>query len=79
MDGLIVVVVTALVMAAWAWKGAADLRPWLLAASVEVVVWQAGRLLIRQRYRLFGAPAGALWWPVADSVGAADHSERLSP
>jgi len=50
----------ALLLAAWAWPRQPELRPWLIAACVVVVAWQLGYLLIRQRYRLFGIPAGGL-------------------
>lgn len=50
----------ALVLSAWAWTRQPELRPWLLVASAVVVAWQVGYLLIRQRYRLFGLPAGGL-------------------
>ncbi|MEN1942079.1 hypothetical protein WCE39_13470 [Luteimonas sp. MJ174] len=50
----------ALVLSAWAWTREPDLRPWLLVAGTVVVAWQVGYLLIRQRYRLFGLPAGGL-------------------
>lgn len=50
----------ALVLSAWAWTRQPELRPWLLVASSVVVAWQVGYLLIRQRYRLFGLPAGGL-------------------
>lgn len=50
----------ALVLSAWAWTRQPELQPWLLAACAVVVAWQVGSLLVRQRYRLFGLPAGGL-------------------
>lgn len=49
-----------LVLSAWAWPRQPELRTWLVVACTVVVAWQAGYLLIRQRYRLFGIPAGGI-------------------
>lgn len=53
-------VLAVLVLSAWAWTRQPELRPWLVVACTVVVAWQVGYLLIRQRYRLFGLPAGGL-------------------
>lgn len=49
-----------LLLVAWMWPRQPELRPWFIVACVIVVAWQLGYLLIRQRYRLFGIPAGGL-------------------
>ncbi|MGY0633914.1 hypothetical protein [Luteimonas sp. A478] len=53
-------VLAVLVLSAWAWSRQSELRSWLVVACTVVVAWQVGYLLIRQRYRLFGLPAGGL-------------------
>ncbi|HEX7802507.1 MAG TPA: hypothetical protein VF471_07110 [Pseudoxanthomonas sp.] len=36
------------------------MRSWYWGSALVLVVWQAGYLLMRHRYRLFGAPGGGL-------------------
>ncbi len=49
-----------LLLTAWMWPRQPELRSWLIVACAVVVAWQLGYLLIRQRYRLFGIPAGGI-------------------
>lgn len=49
-----------LLLAAWTWSRKPELQSWLVVACAVVVAWQLGYLLIRQRYRVFGLPAGGL-------------------
>lgn len=40
--------------------GIDGMRSWYCGSAIVLVVWQVGYLLIRHRYRLFGAPGGGL-------------------
>lgn len=47
-------------LVAYIWNGAADIRGWLIAAALVVVVCQGIYLMLRHHYRLFGAPDAGL-------------------
>ena len=58
--GEVVGLVSALAVMAWAWKGAPELRVWLIPTAVLLVACQGLYVYLRRRYRLFGTPGSGL-------------------